>query len=186
VFGFDFSPKKTRARPRRTPPTLHYIIVSFLIFSRTATIKTISDYLRDDNNNIMCTKWARVQSSGRLILSRIVYFYNTPTVIHPPGTQHSTMPPLCFYRRPVPHRKSTTTVYRKEIHLTRRFLIAQIVVQYNITCRHIYIDKYYWAYNILIYILAGYCRLHSSLPDLAFVTEICWPFKNHFSITPPH
>lgn len=150
MFGFDFSPRR---KPAHDPDGRHQRFIILLpLFSRTATIKTISDYLRDNNNNIMCTKWARVQSSGRLILSRIVYFYNTPTVIHPPGTQHSTMPPLCFYRRPVPHRKSTTTVYRKEIHLTRRFLIAQIVVQYNITCRHIYIDKYYWAYNILIYI----------------------------------
>jgi len=153
VFGFDFSPKKTRARPRRRrTPTLHYIYCLFF-FSRTATIKTISDYVTiiiNNNNNIIMWS-ARVQSSGRLLLSRIVRFYNTPTVIYPPG---NTLPPVqhnparTFCRLPVPHRKSTTitTVCRKEIHLkrvlTRRFIIAQTAIQYNITCRHI-LYKYY-------------------------------------------
>lgn len=51
---FRFLPEENpRTTPTETPPTLHYIIASF---SRTATIKTISDYLRDDNNNIMFTK----------------------------------------------------------------------------------------------------------------------------------
>jgi len=183
VFGFDFSPKKTRARPRRRrTPTLHYILPLF--FSRTATIKTISDYVTtiiiNNNNNIMWTRSARVQSSGRLLLSRIVCFYNTPTVIYPPGTtppvQHN--PTRTFRRLPVPHRKSTTTtstsVCRKEIHLTRelarRFIIAQTAKQYNITCRHRYCTNI-TVYKIFLYLPIDwlYCRFHSPLPDLTFV-----------------
>lgn len=121
-----------------------FIMLPF--FSLTATIKTISDYVTTIiNNNIMWTRSARVQSSGRLLLSRIVYFYNTPTVIYPPGTtplvRHSPACTFCWL--PVPHRKSTTTVCRKEIHLTRvltrRFIIAQIVTQYNII---LHVDMY--------------------------------------------